>query len=170
MLRFVGFVLIVSSSASVGFSMADRVRRAQKLYRQALSSLAYMKAEIEFHLTPLDEITRQLSTLSSGVLGEIFSGFSRDITLAPGVSCGVLMRRCLRMQKYRLPQELSDILGELFDLLGRQDVLAQIRAIELAEGRLQQVYAQSRSEKNERCRAYRTIGICAGLALAIVLI
>lgn len=170
MIRWVGFILIVFGGAASGVLLAADVRRSLRQCRAVQNVLAYMKAEIEFHLTPLDEITKQVSAMMPHPLSAIFQSVSRDIRRMPGVPAGSLMRRALNVQRSKLAPELHGILAELFELLGKQDVLAQVRAVTLAEARLEQEIRRIDTEKKDRCRTYRTIGICAGLAIAVVLI
>ena len=80
------------------------------------------------------------------------------------------MRRALHGYRDKIAPETASILEELFEQMGRHDVLAQIRAIELAETRLQAEIEHIHTDKLERCKAYRTIGICTGLAVAVILI
>ena len=44
------------------------------------------------------------------------------------------------------------------------------RAIELAQERLRAELAEVQAGSRARCRSYETIGICAGLALAVILL
>ncbi len=54
--------------------------------------------------------------------------------------------------------------------LGKFDLGGQVRAIELAQERLRAELAEVQAGSRARCRSYETIGICAGLALAVMLL
>ena len=54
--------------------------------------------------------------------------------------------------------------------LGKFDLGGQVRAIELAQERLRAELAEVQAGSRARCRSYETIGICAGLALAVILL
>ena len=54
--------------------------------------------------------------------------------------------------------------------LGRFDLESQLAAIERAKGSITSVLLQLQAQKRARCRSYETIGICAGLALAVILL
>lgn len=170
MIRWIGFVLVVSGAAAAGISMAAAVRRSGEFYRQAQMALLHMKAEIEFKLTPLAEICGQLAVSCRQPLAGIFGAVETSLHLAPGRPCGVQMRRALQQKGLSMPEELKKTLTELFDTLGKQDVYAQLRAIDMAERRLQSALDELQREKKDRCRSYRVIGVCAGLAVAVILI
>lgn len=170
MIRWLGFILVISGAAATGILMASDVKNTLKLYRQTLPALAYMKSEIEFHLTPLDKI---LLHLAKSQPKNIASGFGRlhdRMQTRPGVNLGMHASFAFTDEKNSYPAEWKTIMTNMFHLLGKQDVLAQIRAIELAEQNLNAAIDRLHSEKKERCRTYRTFGFCAGLAVAVILI
>jgi len=170
MIRYLGFVLVTAGSAAIGILMAAGIKRQEQLYRQALFMLSYMQGEIEFHLSTLDKISLDLSQKLPMPLSAVFSSMNRRILQSPGISVGQQMRYSLEDCGHLLPMELQDELRALFSHLGHQDVSAQIRAIEESRGRLGLLRQQLFADRKERCRAYRTIGLCAGFALAILLI
>ncbi len=170
MIRLVGALFIVAGSASAGFYMAGNVRKTQRIYRDALRATAYMKSEIECYLTPLHDIYGQLARILPKPLASLFFALHEQARRSLGLLPAVHFSRARQQQKNRLPHELGQILAEMFDLLGRQDAVAQIRAITLAEERLNEALGRVSSEKKERCHAYETIGICAGIALVIILV
>lgn len=170
MIRVFGACLIVAGSALAGIYMAGNVRRTQKLYRDALRATAFMKSEIECHLTPLHEVYRQLSVLLPKPLSTLFASLFEHAQRSLGLPPAVHFTRGLQSLKKPLPHELNQLFAEMFDLLGRQDSIAQMRAITLTEERISEVLQQVSLEKKERCHAYQTIGFCAGIALVIILV
>ena len=54
--------------------------------------------------------------------------------------------------------------------LGKFDVGGQLRAITLAQAHLRAELDELQSGSRARCRSYETIGVCAGLALAVLLV
>lgn len=170
MIRCVGFIFIIIGATATGFGIAFSVQRQCIFYRQLIGVLEFMKAEIEFRLTPLGEIYAQIGEGEAHFLRGIFLKMKAAQLQSPGRPAGVTMRRILQNCGTNIPKEGKCILMELFDVLGRQDVMAQIRALDYAEKRTQMALETIEKEKTNRCRTYRTIGICAGLALAVILV
>jgi len=170
MIRWLGFVMIVGGASAAGILMATGVKRSLILYQQSIAALVYMKNEIEFQLTPIDKIAFELGNRLDAPLSSVFRALYSAIHFVPGIPLGLQMQHALAQTTQSFPLELKRTLTSLFDLLGKQDMLAQIRAINLAEERLNQEIQRLNAEKKERTRAYRTIGMCAGLALAVILI
>ena len=65
---------------------------------------------------------------------------------------------------------IRQVLHDLGSGLGRFDMESQLCGIDCAITRLEQIQRDAETEKRMRGRTYRTLGICAGLALAIVLV
>ena len=58
----------------------------------------------------------------------------------------------------------------LFDSLGKYDTEGSVQAIDLALSRLREEAKALQSGAAARCRTYLTLGICTGLAMAVILI
>ena len=69
-----------------------------------------------------------------------------------------------------LPGEVGRILLELAPGLGQYDVQCQLYSLDLAAGQAQALIERCQSEQKGRVRSYYTLGVCAGLALAIMLL
>lgn len=170
MIRTVGFICIVLGAGATGYCMAADVRRKEEQLQQLLMALTYMKGEIEFMLKPLGEVCFEISNrCTCKHLRETFLSVSKSIGNAPGRPAGQQMRRALSGNVY-LEYGTKEILFDLFSCLGRQDVYAQVRAIAAAERRVEASLEQLQREKTERKRSYRVLGLCAGLAIAVILI
>lgn len=52
--------------------------------------------------------------------------------------------------------------------LGKYDLPGQLRAVDLAMDRLRSLLEQCQAEQRSRIRSYCTLGVCAGLAIAII--
>jgi len=54
--------------------------------------------------------------------------------------------------------------------LGRFDLPGQLEGIQAVRKRCEESLESIRKNRNERLRSYQTLGVCAGAALAIILI
>lgn len=170
MIRWIGFVLVVSGAAATGMTMAANVKRTVNLLREWVNILREMRSEIEFHLTPLGELCGILADGASAPIKNILYSVEKKLSDVPGRPAGIQMRESLSVNGQGIPVELKKIIIDLFDALGRQDVYAQIRAIDMAQQRTQSALQSLESEKKDRCRTYRVISVCAGIAIAVILI
>ena len=66
--------------------------------------------------------------------------------------------------------EFEDILTELAEKLGRYDLDKQLSAIRFAKMQAENRLALAEKERSLKSKTYETLGICAGLSVAILLI
>ena len=69
-----------------------------------------------------------------------------------------------------LPVKIRRLLAQLGYTLGRFDLDGQLQGIRSVSQRCEELLASIRNNRDERIRSYQTIGVCAGAALAIILI
>ncbi len=170
MLRWLGFFCIVGGAAATGFSMASDVRKKEEQLLRLLAALQYMKGEIEFLLTPVGQVCREISQqCANKPLRNVFVAVADDLERSPGRPVGQIMRKQLGTE-HGIFDDVKRILTDLFSCLGRQDVYAQVRSIATAQQRAETILEMHLKEKNERRHSYRVLGVCTGLALAIILI
>ena len=163
MIRWLGFLLIVCGASTCGLLLGFGVKREQQICQSLLTALNRMKWELQFRLTPLPELFRFASDDAQVPVSGLFMKISDQITNAPGKP---LDPSAFRM----LPHEIAAVLSELFRDLGRQDVESQTAALELAIRRIGRILQELTQSGRERSRVYRTLGVCAGISLAVILI
>lgn len=169
MIRMIGFVLIVSGASCAGIRQAACVRRSYLLYEDFRMALVWLKNEIQTALTPLEQAFGVVSGLIPNPLAGLFAVLANGIRRDPGCSTVSVASRYFTSGS-EIPAELQDVVYDLLRMLGRQDTAAQVNALELALSRTEVLRTKLEREKTERCRSYRTLGVCAGLALAVILI
>ena len=150
---------------------SGRRRRLSFLLHALLAALEAMKGEIEYRLTPLPELFAALGEGTEPVTAAFFRGcaamMEADRALPPQLVLGRAMEQTTSLQWSARTRET---VRNLAFSLGKFDLGGQVRAIELAQERLRAELAEVQAGSRARCRSYETIGICAGLALAVILL
>lgn len=170
MLKILGIVLVVAASSAVGFGFAANVRAQAQQLLELTGALEYMKNEISYRLTPLPELFALLQRPNDKAVGAFFGRLAQQMTQNPAASVQGVFRDALQKTPLALSQNARQTLLELSMSLGKFDAAGQVSAIELAASRLRQELQALESRRRERCRSYETIGVCAGLALAVILL
>lgn len=170
-MKTAGVVFVVISAASIGLRFAYAVRQRCHLLGQLLLSLRLLKGELSTHGTPLPEAFALLAAATNGSAAEYFSTAAKQMHqkrwMTPQASL------CAAEDKLKeLPGEdpVRKILRDLSAELGRFDLDSQLSGIDSAVSRLEEIRRTAEQDKTIRCRTYRALGLCAGLALAILLI
>ena len=72
--------------------------------------------------------------------------------------------------KKDLNEEDINVLKSLGKMLGNTDIEGQVSQIELTENLLNDKILEAQESKRKNTKLYKTLGIAAGLAIAIILI
>ena len=144
MIRMIGAALVVLSSGAVGFGFARAVKLQCAQLEGLLWALDTMQSEMSARLTPLAQLFSGLSACRQKDVAAFFAEAGRALSAQPlyGLSLN----------------------------LGRFDLESQLAAIERTKASVTAALLALQGQKRARCRSYETIGICAGLALAVMLL
>lgn len=168
-IKLMGAVLIIAGCGGYGWMMASNHRREVDALRHLISALEYMASELEYKLTPLPRLCMDMESVAGGCIGQAIGRLGQilDVQLYPNVPDA--MAAALKETK-GLPPSASNRLLSLGKTLGRFDLSGQLRGLESC--RTDCIHQLEELEHNQvqRLRSYQTLGFCAGLALAILLI
>lgn len=167
--KILGMVLIIVGCGGAGFSMAANHRMEEKSLRQLVGILDYMECELQYRLTTLPELCRNASKEFCGVPGKILYELSNEIEsqIAPDVAC--CMQAVLGRNK-RISPITMEILEQLGMSIGRFDLEGQLKGLNAVRNECKRNIDALSNNKEVRLRNYQTLGLCAGAALAILLI
>lgn len=168
-IKWLGVIFVVGSCAGVGFSAALSYEKQERILYQLLHILNYMACELQYRLLPLPELCKQASRECGGTVRRVLIALAEELErqMEPDVpSC---MQTAL--QKEPLP---SRRIRRLFLMLGRSmgrfDLTGQLRGLEEVRMACERELKPLAQQKQNAVRSYRTLGICAGAALAILLL
>lgn len=169
MYKWIGAVFIVSGCTGFGFSLAAEHKRRERMVFHLIRALERMECELQYMLTPLPELCRSAAEASFGVIRRVFLAYSRELeerTMPDAASCMQAV-----VSKAGIPsQTIRFLLVQLGQSLGRFDLQGQLRGLEALRRQCEAELEHLSHQRNERLRCYKTLGICAGLALAILFI
>jgi len=166
-MKITGVIFIVVAAGSVGCQMASMLRKRCELIRRLLTALQLLKNEIVVCGTPLPQAFALLAASSEGILERVFSHAAMEMEKNRWVSPYDAIKPAL--ESAAEPQ-LEAVLFPLAKQLGKYDVEAQLRGIEAAKVSAEQILQDLEQERKIKSKTYRTLGVCAGLAVAILLI
>ena len=156
MLKLIGLSLILAASGAVGAGLAWTVRRQQAQTLALIDALLRIRHELQYRLTPLPEI---------------FSGLAGSLSAADTCTVGYACRQALAQTRgLSLSSAARGTILSLFDSLGRYDLEGSVQALDLALSRLREEVKALQNSAAARCRTYLTLGVCTGLAAAVILI
>ncbi len=167
--KILGALLIVAGCGWVGFAMAASVRQEKAALQQLLQVLEFMKNELAFRLPPLPELCTAAAAQSSGVIAAVLNELAAQLDKQLCDRAEAAMEAVLD-QTAKLSVRVRQNLRRLGTSLGRFDLQGQLSSLEAAAEICRQDLEAIQSHEEERVRSCRTLGLCAGAALAILLI
>lgn len=131
--------------------------------------LNIFKAKIKFTCLTIQEIFNQIYEENKDNIGEIFKNASDYMNEE---SSKKAWEKSLEnaTKKTNFNEEDITTLKTLGKMLGNTDMAGQVSQIELTEQMLLERIENAKVEKKKNSKLYKTLGITAGLAIAIILI
>ena len=168
-LKWIGAILVVIGCGGFGFLMAANYHREEKMLRQLLKILEFMECELAYRQSALPQLCKDAASFAGGCIAKVFICLSNelDMQICPDAAC------CMdaSIKNIRgLSTAARQILSLLGRSLGRFDLNGQLSEIASVKAACCELLDEHLRYKEVRIRNYQTLGLCAGAALAILLI
>ena len=166
-LKLVGAVFVLAGCGGIGFRIAANHRFEEKNLRQLIGILDYMECELQYRLTPLPDLCRQVSKEFTGVLGSVFQELAIEMDAQNASDIEQSMSSILE-KNLKLPSLTRENLALLGRSIGRFDIDGQLKGLEAVRQACRRQAEALSYNRDARLRSYQTLGLCAGAALAIL--
>ena len=168
-LKIFGVILIIVGCGGFGFRIANNYRAEERNIRQLIGIIDFMKCELQYRLTPLPELCRMVSAEFSAPFHRIFKQFTSELNeqISPDAE------RCMMSSLHKvqaITPKTRDCLLLLGKSFGRFDLDGQIKGLDAVRQECKRNLDILCNNRDARLRSYQTLGLCAGAALAILLI
>lgn len=168
-IRIIGAMLVIAGCGGIGFSMAFSHLRAESALVQLLRLTEFLSEELRCRLTPLPQACYLCARQGKGPVGAVFSQLARELEQQLQPDATSCMAAVLERQP-SLPEAVKRNLVLMGQSLGRFDLSGQLSGLASVRQIAQRDLDGLRCDQDSRLRSYRTLGLCAGAALAILLI
>ncbi len=170
-MKIIGILFVVISAASVGWRLSLSIRGRCLVLGQLIHGFRHMKSELSFHSTPLPQAFQKVAAVTTGQAREFFLWIGSEMEQKCWLTPLTAMEQASSQMTELPPADpVRQVLKDLGTGLGQFDLESQLQELELALNRLTEIRIHADKERTIRCRTYQTLGVCAGLALAILLI
>ena len=167
-IRISGAILILAGCTAVGFSAAAYHRTKVSVIRSFLELLDGMMTELGYRVTPLPELCQAVSEITV-YFREIMLAFSQTLdeqVMPHPVSC---MEYALTKTSFPCA-DFPLCLRDLAKALGSYDLNGQLRQLDGLKAKWSKTLSKLEADLAARMRYFRILGICAGSAIAILLV
>jgi len=167
--KWIGAMLIILGCGGFGFSLAASHIREETLLRQLIGILDYMECELQFHMTPLPDLCRKAGEDTQGKLRPVFLALAQGLDDQQSSDVASCMTKAMGRSR-GIPDKTADNLRLLGNSLGRFDLDGQLMGLEAVRSNCRKDLQRLTNNRDARLRSYQTLGVCAGAALAILLL
>lgn len=168
-IKLIGALFVVGSCGAVGFKIAFNYKQEERALRQLMGILEYMSCELQYRLTPLPLLCRQIARSFKQTPASVFLLLAKEMELQREPDLSRCVRNVVNRSK-ALPPETGKILLELGTTLGRFDLEGQLKGLEAVKNSCKYKLDILEKDADVRNRSYQTLGLCAGAALAILFV
>ena len=168
MWKLIGAVFIIFGCGGIGFLIAAGIKKEERYIRELTEALEFMTSELKYRMTPLPELMARAAACTSGDLFKVFSALDRELATQIAPNAEACLKTAIE-NTAGLPAQTGNLLRMLGRSLGKFDLSGQIAGLNFVKDACKESLAQIAEEKNRRLRSYRTLGVCAGIGLAILL-
>ena len=134
-----------------------------------IKALNIMICELEFHRSPLPTLCSFVSERTEGVVSKIFTLLNHELAaqVMPDVSncCSIAIQKCSG-----IPSHLNNLFCLMGESLGIFDVAGQVSQLRYVKSVAEKIMEDSHKHYERFGRSNQTLWICAGIALAVILI
>lgn len=167
--KVIGVVFVIVGCGGVGFCIASVHRQEMRSLRQLVNILDFMACELQQRRTPLPQLCRLCAKEFSKLPGMVFQEFAIEMESQIFPDLSQCMTKTL--EKFKdLPPITRRHLLFLGKSIGRFDMDGQLKGLASVRQDCLRELAALEENKDARLRSYQTLGLCAGAALAILLI
>ena len=168
-IKWIGALLVIAGCGGVGFTMAASYKREERCLRALLRALDYMTCELQFRLTPLPELCRTAGKECGGPAGQALTALASELENQISPDADSCMYAALSKLD-NLPVSTVEAMRLLGKSLGRFDLEGQLQGIESVRAHCRRELTVLEAGRDQRIRGYQTLGVCAGAALAILVV
>lgn len=168
-LKLIGAALVLTSCGGIGLLMSSCYKREETLLREMIGILDFMQCDLQYRLTPLPELCVNAAGEHHGILGRVLQTLAAELESNGSPSAANCMVRAVGSAT-DLPHFVKMALLKLGDVMGRFDLDGQVMGFESVREYCRKKLEEMEQNRDQRLRSYQTLGLCAGAALAILLV
>ena len=165
--KTLGVCFVIVACGAFGFKMAADIRYEIKLLNDLINILNYMECELNYRLTPLPQLCRT-SAKRGKSLERLFQCFADELDAQISVDASSCMDAAIIKTSGQIAS-VESLVKELGASFGKFDLDGQLNGIETVRQKSVNQLQELELEKDIRMRNCQTLGMCAGVTLAILL-
>lgn len=171
LLKLIGITLIIGSSAGIGFYFSNYLKNRLTDLGELKKSILILRGEIRYGNTPLPEAIEAIGRKNNRLSG-FFTYIGQELMKLDGIPFYTIWIEGIGigLKASHLNKHDKETLSKLGETLGYLDKEMQINLINLYIEELETEIKESFKIMKEKSYLYNTLGIMAGIFIAIVIL
>lgn len=171
-LKLAGCVLVITAATIWGFSLAARFSSRPQQVRQLINGIVALKSYIRYASTPLAEAFSLSARGLCGSVAELFLAIGQllrqDASLTPQQAISHALASL--SERLALKRQERDAFILFAASLGQMNREEQERYCDMLMAQLEKIEQDALTFRDQNVAMYRYLGVCGGMAIAILLI
>ena len=168
-IRIIGAVLILLGCGSYGFTIAANAGKEIYCLRNLIIAIEYMLCDIAYQSTALPELFKNASKATKGIINRWLSLCAKVLDNRASPSVSACMNTALEHYK-DMPPKTRKLIEAMGKRMGHFDVDGQAQMLLSLRREAEQQLKLCEEGHVVRSRSCKTLAICAGAAIVILLI
>ncbi len=172
MFKIFGCLLIIGACGYFGYFLGNQYNARLQEIRRLRSSLKMLETEIIYLMNPLPEALLRVATKTKGPVNVLYDYSYQQIINSMGSPMEKIWRESITKlaKESSLKKEELDVLDDFGIGLGETDKEEQQKNLQFAQEHLKLIEKNAESDRQRYEKMYKTLGVLAGIALALILI
>jgi len=171
MIRMMGSLLIGGTAAYMGISVSERLKAQLKAVSALRNDILQMRQKLIWYRLPLPAMLREVSVEQAGIYSAMYARAAARLETDRRKTAERILMECMNQEKgIQLPERAKQTCHHLFAALGKADAKHQEDVLNRTIEELDRLEAQLREDVRRQSRCWCALGICGGLAIAILLV
>lgn len=171
MVRILGALLIGAVTAYMGISLSDRMKGQLRDVSALRNAVLLLKPKLIFYRMPLPAALREAAEEQAGRFSALFARAAGKLETVRRKPAERILRECLEEEPgLWLPEGAMRCCRRLFAALGQADAAQQEELLNRTLAELDGLERQLQADIRQKSRCFCALGICGGLAIAIILV
>ena len=167
--RLLGAVCVILGCGGFGFMIAVNARREISALRQLISVMDFIECELNYRRPPLAQLCRLTAAIANGCVKRLLLCIAEELDQQKADSVDKCITAAIQHIP-DLPPLTAQRVIELGKSLGKFDLDGQIKCIRALNTENTRLLNELTVDHITRIRSYKTLGLCAGAAMAILFI
>jgi len=168
-IKVIGAVMILLSCGSFGLYIYQGYKKEVSSINELIAILTFMESELKYHQLSIQELCYRIRSCYSGCVAK----FMHSLALALDKNDETDISKCVNkilLTNQSVPQRTRALLSDIGKTFGCFDLDGQITQLEYHKAKCIQELEGYIKNKEGYIHSCQTLGLCAGAAVAILLI